>query len=377
MQESQQRALMALERRGRLRALAPRLGTDFSSNDYLGLAASDALRDAAAAALARGVAVGAMGSRLLRGNDPEHEVLEQEAAQFFGGESCLFFAGGFVANHTLLATLPARGDIIVADELAHASMWEGMAASKATSVTVTHNDATAFDDAIKRWRNGGGTGRAWLVVESLFSMDGDVAPLAELRRVASRHDAMLIVDEAHATGVFGPQGRGLSADLEGADNIITVHTCGKALGAMGALVMLPALHRTFLINRARAVIYATAPSPLIAAIVRASLKLCAARDADRKRLHNLVSFARSEIESHLGISATTTQIQPIIVGRETRAVAISDQLIRAGFDVRAVRPPTVPEGTSRLRVSLTLNIEPDDVQRLVGELATALQEHSA
>ncbi len=377
MQESQQRALMALERRGRLRALAPRRGLDFSSNDYLGLAASDALRDAAEAALERGVAVGATGSRLLRGNDPEHELLEQEAAQLFDGESCLFFAGGFVANHTLLSTLPARGDLIVADELAHASMWDGMAASKATSVTATHNDADAFDDAIMAWRNEGGTGRVWLAVESLFSMDGDVAPLSDLNSVAIRHDAMLILDEAHATGVYGRQGRGLGSEFEDADNIITVHTCGKALGAMGALVMMPRLHRDFLINRARAVIYATAPSPLIAAIVRAGLKICANSDAERKKLQELVEIAQLEIKSQLGLPATKTQIQPIIVGREARAVAISDHLIQAGFDVRAVRPPTVPEGTSRLRVSLTLNIGPDDIRRMVAELANALKEHSA
>ncbi len=377
MQESQQRALRALDRRGRLRSLAPRRGLDFSSNDYLGLAASDALREAAESALARGVCVGAMGSRLLRGNDPEHEALEHEAAQFFGGESCLFFAGGFVANHTLLSTLPARGDLIVADELAHASMWEGMAASKATSVTVSHNDANAYSDAIRVWREQGGTGRVWIVVESLFSMDGDRAPLADLQSIAQRHEAMLIVDEAHATGVYGPQGRGLATDLDGANNVITVHTCGKALGAMGALVTLPSLHRNFLINRARAFIYATAPSPLIAAIVRDSLKICAAGDEARERLQHLVTLARSEIKSKLGLSATATQIQPIHVGREARAVSISKQMIEAGFDVRAVRPPTVPDGTSRVRLTLTLNVGSDDIRKMLATLAKALEEHAS
>lgn len=377
MQESQQRALMALERRGRLRALAPRQGLDFSSNDYLALADSDTLRQAASEALARGVAIGASGSRLLRGNDPEHEALEAEAAAFFGAESCLFFPGGFTANQTLLSTLPARGDLILADELAHASMWEGMAASKATSQTAAHNDPQAFEEAIQRWRTGGGTGRVWLVVESLFSMDGDKAPLADLHDVANRHDAMLLVDEAHATGVLGSQGRGLAAALEGSGNVITVHTCGKALGAMGALVMMPKLYRTFLINRARAYIYATAPSPLIAAVVRAALKLCAASDDRRAELQTLIKMAQTCFENDLDLIPTATQIQPIPVGPAARAVEISQAMIAKGFDVRAVRPPTVPEGTSRLRISLTLNVSRDDVQAMSAALASVFKDPAA
>ena len=196
------------------------------------------LRRLSSSAIGRGVPVGAGGSRLLRGNHPEHEVLEQEAAQFFGAETALFFGGGFIANTALLSTLPARGDLIVYDELIHASAHEGMRLSKA-EVTggARHNDAQAFDDAIGAWRARGGAGQPWIVVESLYSMDGDRAPIDDLVEIATRRDAMLIVDEAHATGVFGPDGRGLAAHLEGSDNVITLHTCGKALGVMGALVI--------------------------------------------------------------------------------------------------------------------------------------------
>ena len=377
MQERQQRALAALDRRGRLRSLASRSGLDFSSNDYLGLATSDVLRAAAEDALKRGVSIGATGSRLLRGNDEEHEALEHEAAAFFGGESSLFLPGGFVANHTLLATLPARGDVIIADELAHASMWEGMAASKADTITVSHNDADAFADAIANWRAKGGTGRPWLIAESVYSMEGDCAPLAELDAVAARHDGMLIIDEAHATGVYGPEGRGLAAHLEGKDTIITVHTCGKALGAMGALVIAPKLYRDFLVNRARAFIYATAPSPLIAAIVRASLKISAGAEEKRTALAKLVSLTRKRLTADLAVQPTDTQIQPILIGREAEAVAVSQAMIDAGFDVRAVRPPTVPEGTSRLRISLTLNVTEDDITRMVATLARVLKERAA
>lgn len=374
MSESQQRALTALQRRGRLRSLVLRSGRDFSSNDYLGFAASDVLRDAADDALARGVALGSTGSRLLRGNDPEIERLEVDAAKMFGAEACLFFSGGYTANQTLLATLPQRDDLIVADALAHASMWDGMRASKAEFVTVAHNDVDAFSDAASSWRQRGGSGRVWLVVESLFSMDGDVAPLADLHEVAQQNEGMLIIDEAHATGVFGPEGRGFAAHLEGKDNVITVHTCGKALGVMGALVLLPRVFRDFLINRSRAFIYATAPSPLIAATVRASLDLSRRSDPLREELHDLVAFAAQAIQSELGLPATATQIQPIQIGSESAAVAVSKAMIADGFDVRAVRPPTVPEGTSRLRVSLTRNVSKTDVADMVDRLGRALKD---
>ena len=251
-----------------------------------------------------------------------------------------------------------------------------MAASKAQSLTVSHNEACAFEDAIVSWRKGGGKGRPWIAVESLFSMDGDVAPLAELSAIAGRHDAMLIVDEAHATGVCGREGCGLAAALEGRENVITVHTCGKALGAMGALVIAPKLYRTFLINRARAFIYATAPSPLVAAVVRQSLKICAASDERRAQLQKLVRIASDTLRQDFGLEATNMHIQPVIVGRDARAVALSQAMINAGFDVRAVRPPTVPEGTSRLRISLTLNVQEADVRAMLATLAKALQEHA-
>jgi 8-amino-7-oxononanoate synthase len=270
MSANHERALDALLRRGRLRALEPARGIDFTSNDYLGLAQSQVLADAVADAIARGVPVGAGGSRLLRGNHPEHEALEAEAAKFFGAETALFFGGGFIASTALLAALPARGDVIVYDELIHASVHEGMRLSKADRAPARHNDPQSFADAIMVWRAAGGTGQPWIVVESLYSMDGDRAPIDELADLAKRNDAMLIIDEAHATGVFGPDGRGLAAQLEGRQNVITVHTCGKALGVMGALVLAPRTIHDFLVNRARAFIYATAPSPLVAAALGAT-----------------------------------------------------------------------------------------------------------
>ena len=182
MPDSHERALKALHKRGRLRALSPRAGLDFSSNDYLGLAGSPELAAAAEAALARGVPLGAGGSRLLRGNHPEHEALEEEAAAFFGAETALYFGGGFVANAALFSTLPQREDLVVHDELIHASVHDGLRGGRARAAAARHNDAQAFADAIETWRGEGGTGRPWIAVESLYSMDGDRAPLARPRR---------------------------------------------------------------------------------------------------------------------------------------------------------------------------------------------------
>ncbi|MCB1485420.1 MAG: 8-amino-7-oxononanoate synthase [Hyphomicrobiaceae bacterium] len=371
MSAHHERALEALRRRGRLRALETANGIDFASNDYLGLASSKALRDAVSDAIARGVPVGAGGSRLLRGNDTEHEALEAEAAAFFRAERALFFGGGFVANTALYSTLPARGDLVVYDELIHASVHDGLRLSKADSRPFAHNDADACETIIKNWRTDGGTGRVWIGVETLYSMDGDRAPLGALAALAERHDAMLLLDEAHATGVFGEDGRGLGADLEGRQNVVSLHTCGKALGASGALVLCSRTLRDFLVNRARAFIYATAPSPLVAAAVRAALRICANEPERRAALQARIELAGKLLQERLELAPSGSQIQPIIVGTDTRAVALAQQMKALGYDIRAIRPPTVPEGTARLRLAITLNASSDDIAGLIDALVQA------
>lgn len=360
----------------RLRALEPRAGLDFASNDYLGLAESPALAEAAAAALARGAPVGAGGSRLLRGNHSEHEALEEEAARFFHAQSALFFGAGFSANEALLATLPQREDLIVHDALVHASAHDGMRLSRAPRVSFAHNDANAAEEAIRDWRGKGGVGRAWIVVESLYSMDGCKAPLDDLMALAERHEAFLMVDEAHATGVFGPGGRGLAAGLEGRENVISVHTCGKALGVSGALACLASPLRDFLINRCRNFIFATAPSPLVAACVRASLKLVERADDRRAALQARVDRAGLALQTLCGVAPSGSQIQPIIVGADGRALALAAAMRAHGYDIRAIRPPTVPEGTARLRLSLTLHASEDQIARMIAHLADALAKDS-
>ncbi|GLR45701.1 8-amino-7-oxononanoate synthase [Mesorhizobium amorphae] len=364
--------LQGLARRDRLRTLSPRAGLDFSSNDYLGLAASRRLGGAVAAAIAQGTPVGATGSRLLRGNAPEHEALEADAAAFFGAERALFFGSGYIANFALLTALPQKGDLLVLDELAHASMHEGAQAGRAQLVLTAHNDVNAVEGAITRWRAEGGMGRVWIAVESLYSMDGDYALLESLIALADRHDAFIVIDEAHATGVWGPNGRGLAAAFEGRDNIVILHTCGKALGASGALVTGPRTLCDYLVNRSRPFIYATAPSPLMAVAAREALAIMSDEPVRRVRLREHVAFAGRQLAERCGVKPSGSQIQPVVIGDVSRTMTVAAALQARGFDIRGIRPPTVPEGTSRLRISLTLNVDEADISAMVEALVEAL-----
>ncbi|KMS56856.1 MULTISPECIES: 8-amino-7-oxononanoate synthase [Sphingobium] len=365
--------LAALESRGRLRRLISRSGRDFASNDYLGLAGDPIIAQAVADAIGRGVPVGSGGSRLLRGNAPEHEGLETKAADFFRTQAALFVANGYVGNLALFSTLPQRGDLIVADELIHASAHDGIRMSKAQAVFARHNDVQSFADLIAAWRKEGGTGRIWIAVETLYSMDGDVAPLTDLAKLAATHGAMLLLDEAHGTGVFGPGGRGLSTGLDGLHNVITLHTCGKAMGTEGALICGPRIHVDYLINRARAFIFSTAPSPLMAVAASAALDRIEQASDLRERLKTLRQDAAEAICAPLGLPSPRSQIVPVILGDDIRTMAVAAALQQAGFDVRGIRPPTVPAGTSRLRISLTLNVGRADVAALGQALLKAMQ----
>jgi 8-amino-7-oxononanoate synthase len=364
-------ALHTLTAQKRLRTLSPRSGLDFSSNDYLGLAASPRLRIALIEALTRGTAIGAGGSRLLRGNHPEHEELEAKAAAFFHAERTLFFSTGYAANFALFATLPQREDFVIIDELIHASARDGLRAGRAASIEAKHNDVASFEDAIDSWRTAGGRGQIFIAVESLYSMDGDRAPLDDLMALAERHDALLLIDEAHATGVFGPDGRGLAAHIEGRDHLIVLHTCGKALGCAGALLSLPRVLCNFLVNRCRPFIFSTAPSPLMAVATLETLAILKEEPQRRATLASLVAFASHHASAH-GLTVSGSQILPVIIGDDQRAMQLASSLQQRGFDVRGVRPPTVPKGTARLRISITLNVTEADIAALFAELASVM-----
>ncbi|MBY0428951.1 MAG: 8-amino-7-oxononanoate synthase [Alphaproteobacteria bacterium] len=345
--------LSKLKEEGRFRALSPAKGIDLTSNDYLGLKSHHVLRETAIAALDNGLDIGSGGSRLLRGNHPAHEALEHNAAAFFGCEQTLFFANGFSANHALMTALPATHDVILFDALIHASLRDGIQSNPAKHIRIPHNDVNAFEDALKQH-----SGKlCWVVVESVYSMDGDMAPLTALHKLCEKHNAMLVVDEAHATAVFGEQGKGLTHKLH-SPNLISLHTCGKGLGVAGALVCASRDIIETLINKARSFIYSTAPMPLQAVLVNKALELCAAADDRRARLFALCEMAKQFLP------LSPSPIFPVILGDEPRAMNAAAALQSKGFDIRAIRPPTVPAGSSRLRITLNANLRDEDIKSL-------------
>lgn len=315
------------------------------------------------------MSLGAGGSRLLRGNCEEHEALEAEATRFFRAGTSLFFGSGYIANYSVLTTLPQRGDLLVLDALVHASIHEGARAGRASHQLAGHNEPQVVEDTIRRWRAQGGIGRVWIAVESLYSMDGDFCPLEDLVRLADRYDAFLVIDEAHATGVYGDHGRGLAASYEGRDNLLVVHTCGKALGAAGALVTTSGVLRNFILNRCRPVIFATAPSPLMAVAVREALVILQNRSLDIKTNWRVWSRSRTgKCACAVGEVLRPHRLYLISSADNARTMQLASRLQARSFDIRGIRPPTVPDRTARLRISLTLNVVEDDVRAMLDAL---------
>ncbi|WP_293574351.1 8-amino-7-oxononanoate synthase [Phaeobacter sp.] len=368
-----EKSLEALRTRGRFRHLMPRAGHDFASNDYLGLADSDILRAAAADALARGVPVGAGGSRLLRGNDSEHQRLEEDAAAFFGTEAALFMGGGFNANQAIFSVLPQQGDLVLYDALIHASTHDGMRLGRAETRSFAHSDIADASRVLAEWRAAGGDGQVWIAVEAVYSMDGDTAPLQDFLAFADAQDAVLVVDEAHSTGVFGDNGRGLGHDMAARPNVLSLHTCGKALGVSGALICGQKVLIDTLINKARGFIYATAPSPLNAALVRAALHELQRNPQRRELAWQGIHHAQAEASRLCGLSGAQSQILPVIIGDDKRTMALAADMQGLGYDIRGIRPPTVPRGTSRLRLSITLNTPASVITTMFEDLARKME----
>ena len=349
--------LRAIEAQGLRRTLQPPSGIDLCSNDYLGLAEHPHLKQRMADAVSA-EGVGSTGSRLLRGERSGFARVEEKFASFKGAERSLYFSSGYLANLAVLTTFPEAGDVIFSDEWNHASLIDGARLSRARRVVFPHNDAKALEQLL---REDTGEGQKFIVVESLFSMDGDQAPLAEYAALCRAAGAELIVDEAHAVGVYGECGRGLAGDV-----FVSINTAGKALGVSGAFVAGPADAIEYLIQRARPFIFSTAPPPAIAAALEASLEVMADEPERRERLLARARYLRER----LGL-AGDSPIIPIIVGENERAVAVARELQEAGFDVRAIRPPTVPAGTARLRVTVNQGLSEELLDRFVGVLAAA------
>jgi len=362
------KGLQELEARHQRRALAVIEGVNLCSNDYLGLAAHPALREALVRAVKNAARVGGTGSRLLSGQTEEWRELEKEFADFVGMEAALFFGSGYAANIGLLSALVGRDDVVYSDMLNHASLIDGIRLSGARKVIYPHLDLKALEESLQQ--DAGAPWRRIIVTESVFSMNGDVAPMKELASLASRYGAAIIVDEAHATGVHGEGGRGLAADAEVQPQVLAaIHTCGKALGSAGAFVCGPTVLKEHLINHARTFIFSTALPPYFAEQIRAALKLAAGMDAERQ---TLLKRARGLLRDlrHAGFDTegSASQIVPIVVGKNEDAMAVAEHLRVEGFGVRAIRPPTVPAGRARLRLSLTVQIAEEELKRLVKSL---------
>jgi 8-amino-7-oxononanoate synthase len=366
--------LDSLEARSQLRRLEIVRGINFCSNDYLGLSTDARLREAVAAALAGGSPVGSTGSRLLSGHAQIWDELENELAQFAGAEAALYFNSGYAANTGLFSCVLQRDDVIFSDSANHASIIDGIRLSGAHKVIFPHLDLNVLEDELRRAAPG--RSQKFIAVESVFSMDGDRAPIDALLTLAERYGAELIVDEAHATGVLGPQGRGLVAAAGATHRVLAVvHTCGKALAGMGAFVLCSNVLKQYLVNHARTFIFSTALPPYIAAQVGAAIRIAAAADADRSRLQDLATHLRARLRDNgFDTARSDSQIVPVMLGENERALAIAARLGEDGFAVRAVRPPTVPAGTARLRLSLTVRHTTGILDRLTDSLVQAREE---
>jgi 8-amino-7-oxononanoate synthase len=343
-------------------------GIQLGSNDYLGLAGDPRLKEAIVHAVERDAAVASTGSRLLSGNHERWEQVEAEFAAFVGAAAALYFTSGYSANVGLLSALLNAEDTVFSDAANHASLIDGVRLSRAKKVVFPHLDLNYLENALRRET---GKGQRLIVVESLFSMDGDHAPYPQLVALAERFDAFLIIDEAHSIGVDGPQGRGWTHHFGRSERVLaTVHTCGKALASMGAFVAGSATLREFLINQARPFIFSTALPAYCAAQIREALALASSADAERAHLRELSARLRAGLSaSGFNVKQNDSQIIPVILGSNDAAVRFAAAMNAVGFAVRAIRPPTVPAGSARLRLSLHARLTIADIGCLVHALA--------
>lgn len=342
----------------------------FASNDYLGLASDPRLIEAAKAA-ANSLGVGAGASHLLYGHSAAHDALERDLARFVGYPDALLFSTGYMANLGVITALCGRDDEVFADRLNHASLNDAMVLSRARLRRYPHCDVEALERALKA-----STARRKLVAtDAVFSMDGDIAPLPEILAACERHDAYLFVDDAHGFGVLGPHGEGALAECGLASpRILYMGTLGKAAGVYGAFVAGAAVLIDYLVNRARTYIYTTATPPMMAAVLRESVKIIGSEDARRAQLSRLATELDQALGRHAAkLMPSRTAIQPLVLGEAVQAVAVSRALMSRGFIVPAVRPPTVPAGTARLRISLSATHTVDDVRALAGAVNEVLE----
>jgi len=359
--------LRSLRDDGLERSLRPPSGVDLSSNDYLGLSAHPCLKQAMIDAIGRD-GVGSTGSRLLRGDRAAFADVERQFAAFKGTERALYFSSGYLANLAVLTTLAETGDVIFSDALNHASLIDAARLSAAARVVFPHGDVNALEQLLAEHS---AEKQAFVVTESLFSMDGDLAPLVEYAALCRATGAALVVDEAHAVGVYGERGSGLlEASGINPNSCVSINTAGKALGVSGAFVAGPEWAIDYLIQRARPFIFSTAPPPSVAAALSASIAIMELEPERRAALAGRVTRLHEALSAHgLVVPCGPSHIIPIVIGDNDRAVAAAEALQAQGFDVRAIRPPSVPAGSARLRISVNAMLDDPDIDRFAAALA--------
>ncbi|MCP1572385.1 8-amino-7-oxononanoate synthase [Herbaspirillum rubrisubalbicans] len=346
----------------------------FCSNDYLGLANHPQIVAAAMTALQQ-YGMGASASALISGHSAAHEALEAELAAFVGLPAALCFSNGYMANLGVIGALVGAGDTVIVDRLSHASLIDGARLSGASLKVFPHNDTARLEQVLARCP----AGRKLVATDAVFSMDGDLAPLAELAAVCARQDAWLLVDDAHGLGVLGPQGQGsLALAQVQAPHVIYMGTLGKAAGVAGAFVAGQRDLLAWIMQRARTYMFTTAHPPALAAATSASLGLIAKEDWRRQRLRSLAAQLRQGLAGlPWTLLPSSTAIQPLIVGDNAAARALAAALRARGLWVPAICPPTVPKATARLRISLSAAHTPAQVAQLVAALTALAPEYTA
>lgn len=359
--ERLQRELQARAEARALRTLQVHTGLiDLASNDYLGFARDAALKQRVEQEIAQLPAIGSGGSRLLTGNNTYVELVEQEIAAFHAAPSALFFNSGYEANSGLLSAVVHRHDIILYDALIHASLREGIRLSGAKAYSFAHNDLQELRNLLQSH-----SGNVFVVTESVFSMDGDLSPLADIVALAEQYHAAVILDEAHATGVIGAQGEGLAQHLGLQDRLFArVHTFGKAMGSNGAVVLGDKVLRDYLINYCKPFIYTTAPNYLQLAAVRMAYRYMQEQPEARRQLQQNLTFMRSYLQQAgvpQPVSADSAIFSFIVPGNDkvrAAATALRDQ----GFDLRPILAPTVATGSERIRICMHAFNTPEQLQ---------------
>lgn len=337
---------------------------NFCSNDYLGLARHPEVIEQSRSYLEK-YGAGSTASRLISGTFDIHTQLEKELAKSLGREAALIFNSGFQANSSILGTVTDRHSLILADKLSHNSLLQGALAGRASFQRFHHNNIKHLESLLQKAE--GQYKRIWIVTETVFSMDGDRGPIKEIANLADKYNAHLFVDDAHAVGVWGDRGLGLAKDLSGVD--ILLGTCGKAFGSFGAYVACSNKMRDYLINFCPGFIFTTALPPAVIGAISASLKLIPQLEEERAVYHQKIKHVRKEIQS-LGFDTgpSTTQIIPIILGSEKATIGLADLLKEHGILASAIRPPTVPKNSSRIRLTLSLSHTDEHIKALLNTL---------